>query len=1580
MKFWLYLMMVLVVGIYWLSMSQSVPTPNLDSPGFCVQDNLHEQRLLTDTAYAHRHAAMEEQILANHRQGASVRVTEDYTLPVVFHIIHNGGPENISDEQVQAALVNLNEAFANVGYYDPTTGVDVQIDFCLAERDPDGNATTGINRVQSALTNLNYEDDDWTMKSLSHWSSYQYINIWIVREICGNDDCGIAGYAYLPSSHGFLYDGIVLEAEFVGTGPENSTYLVHEMGHYLGLYHTFRNGCENDNCLTDGDRICDTPPDNTTAKPPCDQPSNSCSTDEDDPSLNNPFRSIAIGGLGDQPDLIENYMDYSRKECYNQFTQGQKDRMQEVVAGIRSSLLQSQGCTEACLAPVIADFSANGVTVTLGTTVSFVNTSTNGDHFQWLVDGQVVDSTVNFDYTFLEEGQFEITLIVSSDYFNCPPDEYSYVITTFCPVEAILTPGGMIVEPGDSVTFTNLSENAPQISWQVEGIEVSDENTYTLQTNEPGLYTLCLVANDDFCSDERCVTIVANTPGTGSEQEICDNNLDEDGDGLIDCIDPDCECSEDECGVTFVQRFGQDGVSQENIFTSLIQNSNEGILIGGTSFTRGKNLGYVGTLTMVNSNGNLEWNKRIDFESGLDLITDLKLDGEGAIFGLSSNYAFRYDLNNDSFLWCKRLSGGLYKNIILLPESGNYLICGEQSGTLLAMELNQSTGEVLWKRTFTIDGMLTPGGLLKMAPSQGYFYSIGLVKNENNTGTNRLALSLFAPDGLLVFSKFYLSPIEEVDDQGGHDLFVENDGLVFSMMGRRIGESSSFSRTVKLMKVDFSGNPIWGRQYHFEGVSMPINVKMSKTSDGYLIYFYGTNQLISAKSLIVLKTDLQGDVQWASSYGKTDANVSLSWNISANALQQVGNQFYFIGSSGSDERGIVIKTNLDGTIDGACDFYQTLNVFVDTIVNPYVEDLSFDEIFLSEIAPSPGNPVSWEKHAVFEYICPPVACDTTCIYDFTVKVDSTYCNGDSLISVLEVCNTSEEMYQGDFSISFYDGDPRSNPEVNHLTTIRYPNFSLDSNSCQNLILDVPYPETTGYVLINDRGNYVPPFDPATILPLTGITECDYSNNVDSFTYESIVPDLYIGPDLTMCENEVLVLDAGPGFAEYRWNNGSLEQTTTITAPGAYWVRAVTSCGVVKTDLVVITLDAATGLEMESLHLCKGDTATLSVPPVDGYQYQWYPSVNLACDTCTTIEIAPDISQTFTMVAVNDNGCVTMDSIAINVTVPPALEMADNLVGCTPKSGFLFVEITEGIGPFEVQWSDGQIGFTATQLGSGTYTATVTDGNGCRSMTTASVIVEQVHFSALVYPEEISCFGESDGVIRVEAVEGGTAPYLYSLDGVDYQIDSTFTNLDPGNYTVWIRDAEDCTVTYSIEVEEPILLQLDIPEGLNIALGDSLQLEAQVSKPVAAYHWEPSAGLSCTDCPNPTVFPLLDTDYILMVEDQDGCIASVRTRIFVQQKRRVFIPNAFSPNGDGINDQLRIFCGPEVEEIESFRIYSRWGEMVHEAIHIQPNTEYGLWDGYLDGRVMKPAVFAYRAIVRYIDGTEEVMDGNVALIR
>jgi len=465
-------------------------------------------------------------------------------LPVVVHIIHQNGPENISDIMVQQGIDDLNESFANLNYYDQGTGSNTYIQFCLATTDPAGNPSSGINRVVSPLSDFTMETQNVAVKALSFWNSFDYVNLWLVNEICSNAvGCGVAGYATFPGAHGNPIDGCVIEARFFGSNKPNSAITSHELGHYLGLYHTFEGGCTNSDCTAQGDRVCDTPPDQSTAISLCSSPPNTCNTDEDDLSGNNPFRPIVNGGLGDQNDMIINYMDYGDRNCYSAFTQGQADRMMGFVQTTRASLLANSFCTPTCSTPYSASFTASSNPVTLNSTVNFTNTSSGGTTYEWLIDGVPFATTSNSSYPFSAVGTFTITLNVTSTDPLCF-ETFEMEIEVTCFAQAAFTPSATSIFLGNSVTFTNNSTGAISYEWIVNNNSVSSVINYTHTFNTAGNIPVMLVANGIGCSDTTLTYISVNT------QEDCENGIDDDGDGYIDCYDPNCVCNESDCSVS----------------------------------------------------------------------------------------------------------------------------------------------------------------------------------------------------------------------------------------------------------------------------------------------------------------------------------------------------------------------------------------------------------------------------------------------------------------------------------------------------------------------------------------------------------------------------------------------------------------------------------------------------------------------------------------------------------------------------------------------------------------------------------------------------------------------------------------------------------------------------------------------------------------------------------------------------------------------------------------------------------------------------------------------------------------------
>lgn len=327
------------------------------------------------------------------------------TIPVVVHIVHLDGTENISDAQVQSQIDILNEDFGKIsGTPGEGSGVDTKVRFCLANIDPTGNCTNGIVRIRSTLTNhKTYERP--ILKELSFWDNERYLNIYVVKTIGGN----VLGYSSFPGGPADE-DGIVVRHNVFGNiGTASSSMgrtMTHEIGHWLGLYHTFNNGCGSDVC-TDGDYVCDTPP-VTTANFGCPGTVNSCSID-----------------VPDLPDLTANYMDYTDDNCKNMFTQGQADRISSSLLNFRTAIwsdtnLIITGCDSNYVAPsacgVVANFMTLSPEICIGNSVYFSDLSlNNATSWSWeFPGGTPATSTLqNPTITYDSLGNYDVKLIVS---------------------------------------------------------------------------------------------------------------------------------------------------------------------------------------------------------------------------------------------------------------------------------------------------------------------------------------------------------------------------------------------------------------------------------------------------------------------------------------------------------------------------------------------------------------------------------------------------------------------------------------------------------------------------------------------------------------------------------------------------------------------------------------------------------------------------------------------------------------------------------------------------------------------------------------------------------------------------------------------------------------------------------------------------------------------------------------------------------------------------------------------------------------------------------------------------------------
>ncbi|MBE9468686.1 MAG: choice-of-anchor J domain-containing protein [Bacteroidetes bacterium] len=288
-------------------------------------------------------------------------------IPVVFHVVHDYGEENISKEKIQAAIDILNKDYRklNTDVYQAIPEfkdivADVRIEFRLAKIDPDGNCTDGITRTQSLKT---YDADNDIKYAIPGWDNTKYLNIWTVKSI----NFGAAAWSHYPGISAAL-DGVVSIYRYVGSGHT----ITHEIGHYLNLMHPWGNsndpGLES-NCDID-DYVDDTPLTIGVTN-------SSCNKDQ-----------ISCGSL----DNVQNYMDYS--SCDVMFTKGQKTRMRAAlnssVSGRnnlwKQSNLEATGTNDSYASPIcspIADFYVDEKSICEGSSIQIFDNSYNSSIDAW---------------------------------------------------------------------------------------------------------------------------------------------------------------------------------------------------------------------------------------------------------------------------------------------------------------------------------------------------------------------------------------------------------------------------------------------------------------------------------------------------------------------------------------------------------------------------------------------------------------------------------------------------------------------------------------------------------------------------------------------------------------------------------------------------------------------------------------------------------------------------------------------------------------------------------------------------------------------------------------------------------------------------------------------------------------------------------------------------------------------------------------------------------------------------------------------------------------------------------------------
>ncbi|MEY3367063.1 MAG: hypothetical protein RI973_218 [Bacteroidota bacterium] len=252
----------------------------------------------------------------------------------------------------------------------------------------------------------------------------------------------------------------------------------------------------------------------------------------------------------------------------------------------------------------------------------------------------------------------------------------------------------------------------------------------------------------------------------------------------------------------------------------------------------------------------------------------------------------------------------------------------------------------------------------------------------------------------------------------------------------------------------------------------------------------------------------------------------------------------------------------------------------------------------------------------------------------------------------------------------------------------------------------------------------------------------------------------------------------------------------------------------------------------------------------------------------------------------------------------------------------------------------------------------------------------------------ACRGDMNATVAVTSVSEGQPPFLFSLNSAPFSTEDWFDKLSAGLYELIVLDADGCEGSFEFEIEAPdsltvLLAALGTGNIAQVRAGQAVQLEVQVNLPLDSLdyvQWSHPDLLSCTDCLDPLA-TFLENTTIKVVVGAHGCEAVASLNIYVDKNNPLYAPNAFSPNGDGVNDEFTLYGGPAVAHINSLLVFDRWGEKVFEAFDLVPGqADRTGWDGTFRGQELGEAVFVWMAEIELKDGSSSILSGDVTLLR
>lgn len=571
--------------------------------------------------------------------------------------------------------------------------------------------------------------------------------------------------------------------------------------------------------------------------------------------------------------------------------------------------------------------------------------------------------------------------------------------------------------------------------------------------------------------------------------------------------------------------------------------------------------------------------------------------------------------------------------------------------------------------------------------------------------------------------------------------------------------------------------------------------------------------------------------------------------------------------------------------------------------------------------------------------------------------------GNNCDSIVDLTLTVLDSVVNDITVTLCEGANFSIGNTAYSTTGSYSQTLTGSNGCDstvnlNLIisnthftnLDVDICEGEAYRV--GTSNYTESGD--YTINLLNQQNCDSIVRLNL----TVIPTVSNAINTSICEGEV-------------FNVG----TSAYTLAGAYIDTLVSSLGCDSIVSLSLSVHPLPSFELSGdTSLCSGETTQL-IPSNSYPSYAWSTGA-------ITANLPVQAAATYTLTVTDDNGCsnslsrtVQISQLAADIT-PSPFPNGFNISCPDETDGQLTGIAFNGVSPYVWSWNTSGNVAQLSGLGPGFYEATVTDAFGCETV---------VNYDLLAPPDfELSigitppiCPGEG-GLVDI-MVDGQTGPYTFEIGAIQQSI-GLFEDVTAGTRSLSVTDANGCRQETTIEIPQAAFLITQSFEQASISEGDSIQLEISANFPIDKIRWEPARWLSCTDCPNPVARPAATTIYRAIVFSENGCDLSANFRLDVGPFDGFFIPNSFSPNGDGVNDHYFFHADERVGVIEEVMIFDRWGKLLFQRSDMAPNSADLGWDGRDQNQPVQVGVYTYYASIKLYNGQVKIYKGDLTLLR